>query len=56
MKIITVMSAREQFIAGVCNQMKEVWESTTSIDEKWNVLKSAMCNNTVMILSEVSRR
>ena len=35
------VSAREQFIVGVCNQMKEVWEGTTSIDKKWNVLRSA---------------
>ena len=39
------VSTREQFIVGVCNQMKEVWEGTTSIDEKWNVLRSALCDN-----------
>ena len=37
------MSAREQFIVSVCNQMKEVWESTTSIDRKWNVCHVSYC-------------
>ena len=44
------MLAREQFNAVLCNQMKEVWESATSIDEKWNVLKSVICDSTTRIL------
>ena len=36
--------------------MKEVWESTTSIDGKWNILRPAMCDNAARILGKACRR
>ena len=36
--------------------MKEVWESTTSIDGKWNILRSAMCDNAARILGKACKR
>ena len=36
--------------------MKEVWESTTSIDGKWKILRSAMCDNAARILGKACKR
>ena len=40
---------------GVCDEMKELWDSVDSIEDKWNVLRSALCDNAAMILGKACR-
>ena len=36
------VSTRDQFVEGVHDQMKELWDN---VDDRWNLLRSALCEN-----------
>ena len=49
-------TTRGKFMNKVCTTMKEAWCSDGTVEEKWEVMKSALCEAAGSILGSASKR